>query len=308
MKKRVKALWNMYVASFFVGFTFVTPIWILFFQLRGLSLAEIGFTATGTYLVNFLLEYPAGIYADRYGRKKACIVGTTLMMLSFIVEATAHSLTQFVIGAALVGAGWAFISGAREALVYDTLKQHKLQRFNSIVLGRMDSLSSLGGMLSAFSGSVLYAMHSTIPYWLSAIAYCVAVAALVPMKEHKFAQKLRPHKQFLQGLSLVFKSPTIRSLLLLYIPVFFFEEAWYNASQPILLGLGLPLVFLGAYQGMKTGLFGIGGWVLPKLVKTYKHRTLLLGVVILEALLWVLLGSNSLVFVIASSYVLIIIH
>jgi hypothetical protein len=94
----------------------------------------------------------------------------------------------------------------------------------------------------------------------------------------------------------------------LYIPVFFFEEAWYNASQPILLGLGLPLVFLGAYQGMKTGLFGIGGWVLPKLVKTYKHRTLLLGVVILEALLWVLLGSNSLVFVIASSYVLIMIH
>ncbi|MDP6293878.1 MAG: MFS transporter, partial [Candidatus Woesearchaeota archaeon] len=71
-------MWNMYVASFFVGFTFVTPIWILFFQLRGLSLAEIGFTATGTYLVNFLLEYPAGIYADRYGRKKACIVGTTL--------------------------------------------------------------------------------------------------------------------------------------------------------------------------------------------------------------------------------------
>ena len=64
MKKYLSLLWPLYLSSLFLGFNFILPLWILFFQSRGLNLAEIGFVATGIYLASVLLEYPTGIFAD----------------------------------------------------------------------------------------------------------------------------------------------------------------------------------------------------------------------------------------------------
>ena len=104
------------------------------------------------------------------------------------------------------------------------------------------------------------------------------------------------------------KNPFLLSLLILYIPLFFFEDAWYNAQQPILIGLGLPIALLGIYQGAKAVFFAIGGIVLPKLLKKFNHKMLLGAIIIIEFLVWLVIGSNSLYAVIIFSYILILAH
>src|SRR3989344_3473456 len=278
MKKYLALLWPLYLSWFFWGLSFFIPIWILFFQSRGLSLAEIGFVISGTYIASILLEYPTGIFADKYGRKISLILSILLYALALLVEVTAHSTTQFFIGAVLTGASWAFVSGAKEALIYDTLKEKKIERFNSKVLGSLDAVGAIGGILSALLCSFFFTIKSTLPYWLSIIALSLAFISMLLIKEPKYkkdGETIEAFKNFKDGLNLALKNPILKSLLLLYVPLFFFEEAWYNAHQPILIGLGLPVILLGTYQVAKTILFAVGGVALPRLLDKFSHKTLL---------------------------------
>ena len=311
MKKYLALLWPLYLSWFFWGLSFFIPIWILFFQSRGLSLAEIGFVISGTYIASILLEYPTGIFADKYGRKISLILSILLYALALLVEVTAHSTTQFFIGAVLTGASWAFVSGAKEALIYDTLKEKKLERFNSKVLGSLDAVGAIGGILSALLGSFFFTIKSTLPYWLSIIALSLAFISMLLIKEPKYkkdGETIEAFKNFKDGLNLALKNPILKSLLLLYVPLFFFEEAWYNAHQPILIGLGLPVILLGTYQAAKTILFAVGGVALPRLLDKFSHKTLLGAIIFLEVITWVILGTNNLYAVIIISYVLLLIH
>ena len=311
MKKYLALLWPLYLSWFFWGLSFFIPIWILFFQSRGLSLAEIGFVISGTYIASILLEYPTGIFADKYGRKISLILSILLYALALLVEVTAHSTTQFFIGAVLTGASWAFVSGAKEALIYDTLKEKKIERFNSKVLGSLDAVGAIGGILSALLGSFFFTIKSTLPYWLSIIALSLAFISMLLIKEPKYkkdGETIEAFKNFKDGLNLALKNPILKSLLLLYVPLFFFEEAWYNAHQPILIGLGLPVILLGTYQAAKTILFAVGGVALPRLLDKFSHKTLLGAIIFLEVITWVILGTNNLYAVIIISYVLLLIH
>jgi len=125
MKTTFKILWPIYLSWFFVGFSFITPIWILFFQSRGLTLADIGFIATAVYLGSVLFEYPTGIFADKYGRKLSLIISLLLLIIALLLKVTAYSKIQFFIAAFMIGAAWAFSSGALQALIYDKLKENK---------------------------------------------------------------------------------------------------------------------------------------------------------------------------------------
>lgn len=311
MRKYLSLLWPLYLSWFFWGLSFFIPIWILFFQSRGLDLAEIGFVISGTYIASVLLEYPTGIFADKYGRKTSLILSVFLHALALLVEVTAHSTMQFFIGSVLTGASWAFVSGAKEALIYDTLKEKKLEKFNSKVLGSLDAVGAIGGIVSALLGSLLFTLGNTLPYWLSIFALGLAFMSMLWIREPKYkkdGETIEVFKNFKEGLNLALRNPVLKSLLLLYVPLFFFEEAWYNAHQPILVGLGMPIVLLGAYQAIKTILFAIGGVTLPKLLDKFSHERLLGAIILLEFITWIILGTNSLYGIVIFSYLLLLIH
>ncbi len=100
----------------------------------------------------------------------------------------------------------------------------------------------------------------------------------------------------------------MKSLLFLYFPLFFFEESWYITEQPYLIQLGLPLILLGLYEAFRMLFFAFGGFFLPKLLNKFHHKTLIISMIILESIVWLVLGSHNLYSVIIFSYILILIH
>jgi len=266
---------------------------------------------SGTYLASVLLEYPTGIFADKYGRKLSLLIASMIYIISLVVDVTAYSTLQFFIGAFLTGASWAFTSGAKEALIYDTLKERKLEKFNSKVLGSLDAIGAVGGIIAALIGSWVFRINETLPYWLSIGTSGLAFIFLFWIKEPKYKEEgqiIEVFKQFKEGLKLSLKNPVLQSLFLLCVPLFFFEEAWYNAHQPILVGLGLPVILLGAYQAVKTIIMAIAGIALPKLLDKFNHKVLLITIIFLEAVTWIILGTHSLHAIIIFSYILLLIH
>lgn len=311
MRNTFKFLWPLYISWFSAGFSFIAPIWILFFQSRGLTLADIGFIATATYLGSVLFEYPTGIFADKYGRKLSLIISLLLMIIVLLLEATAYSKIQFFIAAFLCGVSWAFTSGALQALIYDKLKENKLEKLNSKVTGLMDTIGFTGLFISSLTGALIFTYDATYPYWLSILFYGIALVSLLFFKEAKYNPRNKTNdtfKQFKAGFKLIFNKPVLFSLLLLYFSLFLFEDAWYNSNQKLLVDIGLPVVFLGVYASAIMFSRIIGGIYLPKLVEKIDYKKLIVVTIILEAITFMILGTNFLYFVIASAIILGLLH
>ncbi|MBI5064722.1 MFS transporter [Candidatus Woesearchaeota archaeon] len=305
-----KQLWPLYVSDIFLSISFYSPILILFLLSKSLSFQDIGFLSLGIYTTSLLLEFPTGIFADKYGRKSSLLISVFLSFISILIYISFTSYWLLFLGYILIGASWAFKSGAREALIYDTLKEKRLQRYNSKVLGELDFISSIT-IISAIIGPFIYNYSNILPFALDALIVGAGFFILFFLREPKYkkhSEEVPFYDSFKRGLKIILNNSTILSLFLLYLPLFFFEESWYITQQPLLISLGLPLMLLGFYSAFNSGIFAIGGIFLPKLLNIFSHRTLLFGVIILECIVWFVLGTNNLYAVIIFSSILLLMH
>ncbi len=87
-----------------------------------LSFAMVALLDLPLFITQFLLELPSGFFADRFGHKKAVVIGTVALCIApFIFSITTSYSLLFMTGI-FYGIGFAFISGAFDALAYDTFK------------------------------------------------------------------------------------------------------------------------------------------------------------------------------------------
>jgi len=140
----------------------IIPVANLIRLTKGLSLAELGFSAAITAGVVVVLELPTGILADTLGRKR-----TYLMALVF--QIAAYGLLLFVSGFiavstafALYGVSRALSSGSLEALLIDRYMEvhggDKLHRLMSVT----NAADTLGLALGSVAGGFIPGVWSTL--------------------------------------------------------------------------------------------------------------------------------------------------
>ena len=111
------------------GFTlFFIPIAIFYYQYYGLSYFDIGLTAGIGLLATLLCEIPTGAFADLYGRKKSVSMGLFLYLMGILILTFSSTLFYFIISSIVFGIGQAFLSGAWDALMFDSLKAIKREK------------------------------------------------------------------------------------------------------------------------------------------------------------------------------------
>ncbi len=128
------------------------PLYILFFQNRGLDLFQIGILGAIFAATVVLLELPTGGLADQLGRKPITIASYLFKASSSLVMLFAFALPMFVLSQVLFGAGKALASGALNAWFVDglleldkdiDLQPHLAQTGTVVILGL--SLGTLAG-------------------------------------------------------------------------------------------------------------------------------------------------------------------
>jgi MFS family permease len=97
----------------------MAPVLTLALMARGASIGEVSLMM-GTYSFTVIaMEFPSGVYADLYGRKKAFLLSAALYALCYGLFLTASSAGALFCAMAACGLGRAFSSGSIEALVLD---------------------------------------------------------------------------------------------------------------------------------------------------------------------------------------------
>ncbi len=173
--KKDSMFYRFALYGFLKNLRFFEPFLILFFQENGLSFFQIGVLYAVRDLGTNLLEVPAGVYADAFGRRKSMILSFLAYIASFIVFFLFPRFYAFVSAMLLFAVGEAFRTGTHKALILEYLKINDMEQYKVEYYGRTRAASQLGSAVNAllaaalvfYSGSYRYIfVASTVPYLL----------------------------------------------------------------------------------------------------------------------------------------------
>jgi len=143
------------------------PVFTLIFLDFGITLSQFALLNVIWALTIVIAEVPSGALADQWGRKKVMLIGSALMVVEMSVLLLAPIgggdllFWLFLINRIASGLAEAMVSGADEALAYDSLKACDKEKSWPEVLARTQKFSSAAMALVMITGALLYQ-----PAWL----------------------------------------------------------------------------------------------------------------------------------------------
>ncbi len=240
-----------YVYTAFKGFGFglFTAMWLIYLQQqRGLTLSQATLIDVPFWIAAAAGEIPTGIVADLFGRKTSLIIGAGMAGISAISWALAPTLPLIILAYVFMALGITFLSGAEDALLYESIQMMGHGEDYTRLVGRTGALllgaTALGNVVSGLLGSV----NLLLPFvgaGLSLIATLViALTFYEPRSERKADDT--PQKSYRQivreSFSIMRQRPRLRYaiLFLTLIPLAsFMMETFFVQPQSIALGVSV---------------------------------------------------------------------
>jgi MFS family permease len=201
---------------------FSIPVWVAY-ELRYITIAQLPIVEAVIQGTQTILELPTGALADLWGKKATVLTGYFLATCGAVFYAFSRSFHAFLVFALITGIGQAFVSGAREAMAYDSLKAANRENEFSKFMSKSSLIFQIGLALATLTGGFLGTIDIIIPIWLSSlstfgmfIAFLFSREPLIDTAKFTLENYVRQTKM---GFHELFKSKYIRDLSLFYIGV-----------------------------------------------------------------------------------------
>lgn len=254
-------------------------IWVVYLlRDRGLTIGEVIVFTTAMAAVGVAAEMPTGVVADRYGRRISMVVASVLGTLAFAAFGLATSKPLLLGSFALFGIADAFMSGADNAFIFDTLQRlgrgdeftRRVGRMNGIQTAAVAVFTVLGGLMirwTPLSWPIVLSSVTTIP------AIGLALALKEPPREGPRLSFLRTASEATRG---ILRVPSMRAIVLLTtfasMPIIIMDVTW----QPVVLDYGVPLWTLGLFSGTQLALSSAGALSSARIGRSLGMRRMML--------------------------------
>jgi MFS family permease len=273
---------RFYLFTALTEFVLWMPIWVVFFGRRGLSLDQIGaleFVGMGLLAV---AEVPTGIIADTWGRKPSMAIGAALHGLVLLGLLAQVLSPIFLLAYAVWGVSFAFISGASDAFVYDSLKGDGMAGDFTRIASRYAMVRQAAGGVAAVAGGLLAAYDMRLCFVLTAVA-CFAGAGVAltfrepPCSELASTSGTGFRDNLVHGIRLAAGRPRVRSIILIGAMLSLFTMLLtMTALQPFAQEVGAPVwAFGGLLLTIHVSTLG-GSYLSPRLAARFKRERLLI--------------------------------
>lgn len=171
-----------YITQFLYNLSFFIPIYIAF-QNQYLTLTQMGLLASGRYILMFIMELPTGVFADLWGRRISCAIGSFLDALGLFLIVLFPSGFWIILGTLIRAVGESAISGANTALIYDTLKESDREEEYVPIVAREQMFTQIALILATLLGGFLYGISYTLPFLLAGISISISIIFYLNMQE-----------------------------------------------------------------------------------------------------------------------------
>ena len=155
----------------------------------GLSLTQI-LLLQGIFSISMVvMEYPSGYLSDRIGYRTALNFASLLGIVGWGIYTVADSFSQVLIAEIILGFSISFISGSDSALLYESLKAEREERFYARHEGRKSGIGQLGESCGAIFAGLLYAYAPLLPFIIQVVVWILVLLLTRSMVEPQ--QKLK---------------------------------------------------------------------------------------------------------------------
>ena len=254
MKRDNKGIIALYAFSFFKNLQFFGAVAVPFYIHR----LEMGYARMFTLEMVFsaammILEVPAGVVADRWGRKISLCLGSLFLAAGFLMFGIFHSFGILLVAELICALGMTLVSGADKALLYEVIKRDRNAENTANVFARYESAGTAGLFISFPLGS-LFAGSGIVPYKEALglvfvfTAAALGISGLIVLGVRETMEK-RGGENFLRhgidGFLQIFRTKELRGFGLNYaaISALTFFMFWFY--QSMLTRNALPVAWFG---------------------------------------------------------------
>lgn len=171
-----------YWLTLFVNGWFILPNWVFYFR-QYITQTQVGVVEGIAVLIGILMEVPSGVLADLLGKRNTIIAGSIFQLISCLILINSREFAHFILGNAVMFIGFAFHSGATEALAYDSLKEKDQAGNYSEVIGKSSSIIIAATLISTFVGGYLYGLAPQAPFYAWIVFLFLSIILLLCMTE-----------------------------------------------------------------------------------------------------------------------------
>ena len=260
------------IIRFLQRFHLYVHAYALLLLARGLTLVQISLIESLFIGSIFLMEVPTGILADRFGRKWSIAASTLLIMCGELLFLFARDFNWYVAMALVAGAGFAFASGAVEAMVYDSLPPENREEAMKRAMGRVNSYSLIAFVIAPIIGGLIIG-DGAVENFTPAIALTVVallIGALVCLTLREPAVDSSEGKTssltlLRDGVSLLLRNRRLRWLALLVVFTTPFSDA-------LIVTLGPPYLIQNGASPFMAGVVLSTGSLLAAVAQRYAYK------------------------------------
>jgi MFS family permease len=167
---------TVYAFKFFDAFILIYPLYAVMFVDAGMTAGEVGASLAVWSVTAFLVEIPAGVWADRWSRRAILSIAQLVRLAGFAVWLLWPHFWGFVLGFLLWGVKSGLTGGCFEALVYDELKAAGREDDYTRVAGRAEATQFVG-ILAASLAAALVAPLGYRALLIASLGACALAAA-----------------------------------------------------------------------------------------------------------------------------------
>lgn len=270
--------------KFITSLFLIKVIYTIYFQIKGLSLYQLGIILAVYQLFKVTFEIPTGVIADKFGRKISVIIGLILFDLYLILIYLGNNMFIFGLATAIQGIAFTFISGSFSALLVDSVfesnQKDKLARIGSINQLVFYSGFALGALLG---GKLADMFNYDTVYIIQIIIFAIPILIMTFVKEPPIHKEASLKKvSWKSVLEFIKTKPKLIYFMLTHmcIAIAFIAIDDYYPNYLISLGVnetitGLILFFLQIIGSI------IVFFIVEKIKKQYKIKTIILAPIIM---------------------------
>lgn len=211
-----------YASRCFSNLAFTMPVWIAYY--RGfITAGELSLLIAAEFSLRIILEIPSGAVADLLGRKWTVAIGHIFGAIGTFAILLMTDFWGLLLLRPFHAIADAFISGADEALVYDSMKQDGVEGNYRAIYSKGMIFAQIALVVGALTGGHLYVVNHSLPFIALSVATFIAFVLTLFYIEPKIDSEKFSwsgyKKHFVQGIKEAFKTPLSKSISYYFIAV-----------------------------------------------------------------------------------------
>jgi len=275
-------IYLLYAITCLHGMMFFLPILALYFQQTLFTAQNVAIIFAVEAIAAAIFEVPTGAVADLFGRKRTMILASGINMLSIAILFIGGSMWMFVTYAIISALANALNSGTDTALMYDTLKEIKKEKYYKKISGIHMALWPVGAAIGSIAVISLQTpvLYSLIPYTLVLLLNFLLVE---PQYEHQTDSTFNGH--IVESIKDVLHNKQLIFILLGGIVAWSFGESMQLMSQLFFQYKNIPIIWFGYAEAAGFIMSSLGFYFSHYISERFGNKKTIIVSVIVLALL-----------------------